>query len=363
MAVTSASSLQDRKDAAVAVARSPKGNDVVRWHLMIYPYGRKGLLVGLEREVVRRKNAGEPPIEYFAPVYVEAKEVDGKIVRTEKLLYNNYVFVKASVRELFKMKQYEGQYNFPHRRTNSLGEVYYPYVTDETIESLKWIARSYSGSVPVYTGDTSWLMKGDRVRITSGPFKGIEANLFENCKRGSKEIMVSVDEWLSVPLLNLKEGQYKVIALNEKSERQSISVDDTLMQQLHEALCRYHKGELSPSDVEMAKSAIARYASLEPDTAVLRCKYYALMLTACTIMGEREKRENFLGIANTILPALGAEQSKALLLTTLYGCTDDSLFYNQAHAIIDHWQQEEAPKKSKRTLIQRLKDYDQCLGH
>ncbi len=341
-----------------------KSRQIVRWYLMIYPYGRKGLLQGLDREISRRIRDGEPMIEYFAPVYVEAKEMNGRIVRTEKRLLYNYVFVHASENELFRMKKYEEQYNFPRRETDSDGGYHYPYVSDETMKNLRWIAQSYSGVLPVMVGDTSWLMKGDRIRITSGPFKGVEANLFDNKRNNDKEIMVVVDDWMSVPLLHIKDKQYKVIALNRSiTGGNALIISEELLPKLHEALCRKLKGEITGEDIGMASSMVARYSGQEPGTDIMRCKLYSLLLMAHTILGDEEKKNGLISIINTILPAITAEQSKALLLTALYGCTDSGIYFRQAHALIDPWTSEPAPKKSKRQLILRLADFDGILGH
>ena len=48
---------------------------------------------------------------------------------------------------------------------------------------------------------------------------------------------------------------------------------------------------------------------------------------------------------------------------TLYGCTDNVFYHEKAHQLIESWKREEAPKKSKQILIQRLADYDKCLEH
>ncbi len=352
----------DPKDSALVAARNARNITVVRWYLMIYPFGRKGLQIGLDREIERRRNAGEPPIEYFAPVYVEAKDVDGRIVRTEKQLFHNYVFIRSSVKELFRMKKFEEQYNFPRRETNSNGEFFYPYVSDEMIRNLKWIARSYSGVIPIYTGDTSWLVKGDRIRITSGPFKGVEANLYNTRLNSRREIMVAIDNWMTVPLLHIKEGQYKVIALDGKSS-ENLFIDDELIPRLHEILCRHLAGEFLPEDESFAHDIVGRFTGKEAGSDVIRCKLYSILLMAYTILHEADRKANLLGIINIILPALTAEQSKALLLTTLYGCTDDSIYYRQAHALVDPWSRESSPKKSKQLLIRRLADYDRILKH
>ena len=59
----------------------------------------------------------------------------------------------------------------------------------------------------------------------------------------------------------------------------------------------------------------------------------------------------------------GAEQSRALAVVTLYGCTDSSIYYYRAHELIDPWSRESSPKKSKLSLIRRLADYDRWLKH
>ncbi len=349
-------------DAEVLAARRARNKTVRRWYLMIYPYGRKGLLLGLEREIARREKEGEPQIEYFAPIYVEAKESENRIIRTEKQLFYNYVFVHASENELFRMKKFEEQYNFPRRETSSDGEPYYPYVSDEVIQNLKWIAASYSGVIPVYMGDTSWLIKGDRIRITSGPLKGVEAHLFDNSRNNGQEIMVVVDKWLSVPLLHIKKGQYKVIGLND-NESTDIVIKDSLLPRLHEILCHRLSGGVSDEDMAFARGVVADFEKKEPSSDVMRCKLYAILLIAYTVLHIKDKQANLLGIISVILPAVKAEQSKALLLTILYGCTDSSMYYQHAHMIVDPWRTETPLKKSKRQLIQFLADYDRILGH
>ncbi len=364
MKTKSDSAIKNKKpDAAVLAARNARNINAVRWYLIIYPFGRKHLPVGLDREIARRKKAGETPIEYFAPLYVEAKEVDGRIVTTDKPLFENYVFVRASIREIFRMKQYEERYNLPRRQYDSNGEQYYPYISDEIIENLKWIARSYSGVIPVYVDDTSWLIKGDRVRIISGPLKGVEATLFDNSKNSRKEIMVVIDNWMTVPLLHVKDNQYRVIALNGKSGKEDIKINDELLLQLHEILCRKYQGTITEEDMEAVSDILARYGSCDPHSDVMRCKLYSILLMAYAIRQDIDSQDKLLGIIHVILPAITAEQSKALLLTTLYGCTDSSIYYRQAHMIVDPWRLESSPKKSKRQLIDRLADFDRILGH
>ena len=76
---------------------------------------------------------------------------------------------------------------------------------------------------------------------------------------------------------------------------------------------------------------------------------------------EKEVRERLLGTIRELLPNVKAEQSLALLLVTLYGCTGNRAYRDRAHGIVDRWRKEPAPRKSKRRLMRWLEDFDRWL--
>ncbi len=339
---------------------------IVRWYLMSFPFGKKGLTVGLEQELARRRRDGEVLFEYFAPTYVETKEVNGKMVTTQESLLYNYFFIHTTEDELFVLKRHQPQYSVFRRIVNSDGSSYFPYVQDSTIKTLQWIARSYGGRIPLCLLDQTLLVKGDRIRITKGQFKGIEAHLVSRPKSTESEIMVFVDNWMSVPLLNVNPMQYEIISLNDSKgkPKHSHGLDSPqLHMDLHAALCRFHRGETTEEDIKLAKDIIQRFSDIEVETMILRCKQYSLLLPAHTILGNQEKVNAILKMIEFMIPQVTAEQSLALLMVTLYGCTDNVFYHEKTHAMITPWMKEESPKKSKQQLIQHLTDYDRCLGH
>ena len=70
------------------------------------------------------------------------------------------------------------------------------------------------------------------------------------------------------------------------------------------------------------------YGNLTLDSDIMRSKLHALLLQVYTILGESPKRENQLNAIQKMLLAVRAELSRALLLVTLYGCTDNRLYYD-----------------------------------
>lgn len=356
-------------DSVSEQLRARKNSNAVRWYVLALPTSRQGHYQGnparaLRMELERRTRNGEPVFEYFAPSYVEVRKQHGELVRTNHPLLYNYVFIHASEAEIYRMKRFLPQYNFLPR-VREKDDAYYPYFSDEAMENLKWVAASYSDVLPVYTPGPERLMKGDRIRITEGQFKGVEASVIIQPGGGRKEVMVCVENCMYVPLLCVEPGQYEVIALNADNRHVYTRLNgDRLPAGLHKALKRYHSPEgVTDADRALASEVLQQYANLQLDSDVMRCKLYSMLLPAYAILGDREAFDQLLGTVRSILPLIRAEQSRSLLLVTLYGCTNCCLDYEQAHAAVDPWRGEQPLKKSKAQLLRRLDDYDCWLSH
>ena len=345
-------------------SESKRNSQAVRWYVLTLPSCHRGPAVGLQRELDRRIRCGEPEFEFFAPSYVEVKNEDGHFVNTRRPLLYNYVFVRSSESEIYRMKQELPQYNvLPRVREGLRG--YYPYLSDEAMRNLQWVARSYCDELPVYMPETERLAKGDRIRIIAGRFKGAEARVAIRPGGGRKDVVVCVENWMWVPLLHVRPGEYEIIALHESGKHVYTRLDnDQLLEDLHEALGRRcTPNSVTDADRTLASETIRQYGKLEMNSDVLRCKLYSILLSAYTILEATDECENLIGMILKILPLVKAEQARAGLLVTLYGCTDSSLDYERAHEIVDRWKKEESPKKNKARLIRWLDDYDRWLGH
>ena len=356
-------------DRAMVHIRNRRSQEAVRWYVLTLPTavgGRDNIYSskGLDAELSRRKRCGEPLFEYFAPSYVEARKVGGKMVNTRKPLLYNYVFIHASENEIFRLKRIMPLYNLLPRV--SVGEhSYFPYLSDHEMETLRWMAESYSNELPVYVPDSGRLLKGDRVRITSGSFMGMEAEVVVQPGGGHKDVMVRILDCMWVPLFEVRQGEYELIELNTKGKHVYTHLDnDRLREGLHDALGRYHaSGSVSEEDTRLAREVLRSYGSLRAETDVMRCKVYSSLLPTYKLLGEEDEFVRLFATMRSMLPLVKAPQSRALLLVTLYGCTDSSLYQRMAHELIDPWMEEASPKKSKFVLIRRLRDYDRWFGH
>ena len=346
-----------------------RDQEAVRWYVLTLPTAGGGRdrispSKGLDAELSRRERRGEALFEYFSPSYVEARKVGGKMVNTKRPLLYNYVFVHASEDEIFRLKRTLPLYNFLPR-VSSGGRSYFPYLSDREMDTLRWVAASYSNELPVYVPDSGRLLKGDRVRITSGPFSNMEAEVVVQPGGGHKDVMVRILDCLWVPLFEVRAGEYELIELNTKGKHAYTHLDnDRLREGLHDALGRYHTfGSVAEEDTRLACEVLRSYGSLRAETDVMRCKIYSLLLSAYKLLGDEEEFTRLHDTMRGMLPVVKAPQSRALLLVTLYGCTDSALYRQMAHEVVDPWRGESSPKKSKLSLIRRLDDCDRWLKH
>ncbi len=357
---------QAKTDDVSLYVRNAAARKKIRWYIMFFPWGKSGLTVGLELELKRRKNTGEKSFEYFAPTYVVMKDVDGKMVAsTENMLYN-YFFVHTSEDDLFEIKRHQPQYSVMRPEKNSDGTRCYPFVSDKTIKTLQWVAKSYGGRIPICFIDQLLLVKGDRIRITKGRFKGTEAHLVAKPGSDKKDVMVYVDNWMCVPLMNVSPEQYTIIGLNDTEEQTNSSAgldNASLSKELHEALCRFHGEKMTESDIKLAEKVCGEFVEFKTTTSLQRCKQYMFLLPAYTILKQSHKVDNLVSLMRVLLEETKSDLQLAQLYLTLYGCTDNLFEYEKAHGIIDAWAEEDTPKKSRRLLIDRLADYDRCFGH
>ena len=144
-------------ESASAPLSEVQNRHIVRWYVIVYPTSNQAMTEELDRELARRRRDNEPLFEYFAPVLVEARKMNGRLVTTRRSLLYNYLFVHASECEIYRIKQRLPQYNLLPRVKDSKESYHYPYLTDKAMSDLQWIARSYAEPVPVCTADPAWL--------------------------------------------------------------------------------------------------------------------------------------------------------------------------------------------------------------
>lgn len=338
--------------ATYSTATNRNNRTAVRWYVLTLPSCHRGSARGMEEELAWRRSHGEEEFEYFAPQYTDAAAGGQETAR--RALYFNYVFVRASEADIMRIKSRRPLFNFLRRVTEADGSSHFPYLSDESMANLKLVAAAYSNRLPAYTPEPGMLRKGDRVRIVGGRFDGVEATLLRAPSSARDELAVCVDSWLWVPVVHIQPGHYEIVELSAEGKAKYAVLDnERTLGRLRSALvATLGHGAPEAADVALATETALRYGRLQPSSKVLRSKHAAMMLQAYAIAGDRLKLSEAAGHAESLLREVEAEQSRALLLASLYGAT--GRHREEALAAIEPWRAESNPKKNKRTLIDWL---------
>jgi len=118
-------------------------------------------------------------IEAFLPLETVIKQWSDRKKKLKVPLFPSYVFVKSSEKEYFQILNIKGVYKFISFN-NKLA-----IVPDVQIEALKELCKSenFRGIIK------NTHKKGDKIRITNGPFHGLEGELINDVKNNSKIVM------------------------------------------------------------------------------------------------------------------------------------------------------------------------------
>lgn len=337
--------------------------NVVRWYILILPGNHRGRpSAALEREFNRRRRNGEKVYDYFAPTMVS---VTANHRRSSTPLLYNYIFMKASVKEILELKEILPQYNFLRkRRYVNEYENSYPFLTDEEMENLRWVAKAYNDILPVFSPDASFVTKGDKVKITSGPYKGIVAEVATVKGSKSPKVFLRLPEVFNVPLWNIAPNEYEVIEINEsdKSIYDRLN-NDRYNKGLHKGLENRFTSTVTQEDINLATEVVNYFKNLKSPKGALRTRKTVLLLKAYTILGDEENRKNIMSEMVTLAHLTKSINLQMLIYTTIYGCTDSSIYYNKSHELLGKLTDDSKLRKSQINLISHLKDYDRWFGH
>ncbi len=337
--------------------------NVVRWYILILPGNHRGKpSAALEKELDRRKENGEKVYEFFAPTMVS---VSANHRRSSTPLLYNYIFIKASVKEILELKEVIPQYNFLRkRRYVDEYENSYPFLTDEEIETLRWVAKAYNDVLPVFSPDASFVTKGDKVRITTGNYEGIIAEVATVKGSKSPQVFIRLPEIFNVPLCNISPTDYEVIEINESDK----SIYDRLNNDrynngLHKGLENRFTATVTQEDRDLATEVVNYFKNLKSSKGALRTRKTVLLLKAYTVLGDEENRKSIMSEMIMLAQLTKSINLQMLIYTTIYGCTDSSIYYNKSHELLGKLTDDSKLRKSQVNLISHLKDYDRWFGN
>lgn len=259
------------------------------------------------------------PFEYFAPMSEKKMVVKGKDVKRNVPLALNYVFfhtddfqfLRSMIRDMSRVTML---YHSPSRdaKSNTKDTQYRPMIAnDREMEMFIKAASFYTQGAPLTVPDRKLMMKGDRVRIIDGPFKGVEGTLISQQGKDGGKVVVSIGDLVSVPTLDISPENIQVIRFAH-GNKHIYKKMDSFKPRVEKALKKRSSGEeLQEEEKDAIENFIKRFSSVETDTVNTEARLTMLVLLGYyALQMPQETRMYFLKLRDEILPRVKSERIK-----------------------------------------------------
>lgn len=259
------------------------------------------------------------PFDYFAPMSERSIVVKGREMKRSVPLALNYVFfhtddfmeLRTIVRDIPRVSML---YHQPARdaKTDSHDSQYRPMIaSDREMEMFIKAASFYSQGAPLAVPDRKLMMKGDKVRIIDGPFKGVEGVLISQQGKDGGKVVVSIGDLVSVSTLDISPENIQVIQFAHGNKHIYKKLDSFKLR-IDRALKELAEGQsLSDDERQHITNFIRRFSTVRTDTINTEARlamyvlkgYYALHMPG-------EVAANYKRLRDEILPRVKSNKVK-----------------------------------------------------
>ncbi|MBR4838067.1 MAG: UpxY family transcription antiterminator [Bacteroidales bacterium] len=182
------------------------------------------LRVTYQREITASKALEELQIEHYVPtIRTRIRNEKGVSIgwKTEPLVHN-YIFIHDSYENILKLKQGKLDYlRFMMGKDEKglLSEA--QYVPDKQMADFIKVVRTM-GSKPVDPNID--LRKGDKVRILTGPFEGVEGIYVRMPNRHEKRVVVQIEGIAAVATVALNASDVEKIEVKKEEKHKTYNI-------------------------------------------------------------------------------------------------------------------------------------------
>lgn len=177
------------------------------------------LRVTYQREITASKALGELQIEHYVPtIRTRIRNEKGISIgwKTEPLVHN-YIFIHDTYENILKLKQGKLDYLRLIMGKDDNGVLNVPqYVPDKQMQDFMKVVRTM-GSKPVDPNID--LKKGDRVRVLTGPFEGVEGIYIKMPNRHEKRVVIKILGIAAVATMALNASDVEKIEVKEEKKK------------------------------------------------------------------------------------------------------------------------------------------------
>ena len=187
----------------------------IAWYVMRVTY---------QREIAASKALEDLQIEHYVPtIRTRIRNEKGVSIgwKTEPLIHN-YIFIRDSYENILTLKQTKLDYLRFIMGKDAKGVLSEPqYVPDKQMADFIKVVRTM-GSKPV-DPDID-LRKGDKVRILTGPFEGVEGIYVRMPNRHEKRVVIKIEGIAAVATVALNASDVEKIEVKKEEKHKKYNL-------------------------------------------------------------------------------------------------------------------------------------------
>lgn len=265
------------------------------WYVYRIPY----LTVGSSDRFV---NAG---MQVYLPTYTRTVSVGGRKTVVQKPKILDYLFVLATSEQVGSMAELYNVRPVCLRNTSD-GYGYSHWMTVPTAQMHRFmlLVQGYEETVQFCMPEYALLEKGDTVRVTEGPFRGVEGILLSSQGRSGGQVYVELSEGMGVKTISIPDRSLQVLSVSRDSNRfcRNLQAFEKVLEKALQT--KREEGSITGEQCEQLEAFLFRYSELHNLTYVSQakmaaCRYAANMLLqrtktadACIARYESDRNES-----------------------------------------------------------------------
>lgn len=272
-----------------------------------------------------KEKVRELSFETFVPTLKTTYEgkVNGKsVVRTaNKLLTFNYVFVRGEQRAIEEELKGITRLHLIYKRPGvSKGKSYGNFIrtpmviTDREMDMFIKTVSLYQNGAPIVDISERELQKGDVVRVTGGPFAGVEGVLVTQKGKEGGKVVVNISHLVSVTTVDIEPQYIQVVKFSNENKHIYRKMDAFLPKV--KAMIGKRSGGICLAEEERVElqKFLNSYAEAETGTLNSAAKLKTLVFMAYIALGMDDYAARcYRFLREEILPKIKGERVKVLI--------------------------------------------------
>lgn len=236
----------------------------------------------------------EERLDFFFPTYHATISAGNRNIQKEKALTLDLLFVHCGLNEMERACEnhkvlhpiYRRRPILKQERQNTTPEnSYYLTVPEKQMGYFIRTVGMYQNNIPFVSPKEIDMTKGDVVRITSGPFQGIEGVLMSEQGKDGGRVLVHISDIVAIPTMSIAPECLEILHF-APAGKHAYKKFDAFQKRLDTAIANWDTElGLTDTDIRAMRSFITRYSNLMADTKNYQAKLLTFLIMAHRLLG------------------------------------------------------------------------------